>query len=59
MRYLLAAPMFGVIGWLFGQSVLEQTGSDVLAALIFGLTAPMMRDGRAVDLLTLAHEARA
>jgi len=45
MRYLLAAPMFGTIGWLFGQSVLEQTGSDVLAALIFGLTVAVMQWG--------------
>jgi hypothetical protein len=42
MKYLAGATLFGTIGWLFGQSVLERTGSDVLAALIFGLTVAAM-----------------
>jgi hypothetical protein len=45
MKYLLAAPLYGLFGYLVAQSALERTGCDVLAALLFGLTVALMHWG--------------
>ena len=45
MRFVAGAALFGTVGWLAGTAVLERTGSDVLAALIFGLTVAVMQWG--------------
>jgi len=37
----------------------KYSAAAILGWCVIRVTAPMMRDGRAVDLLTLAHEARA
>ena len=45
MRFVAGAALFGAVGWLAGTAALERTGSDVLAALGFGLTVAVMQWG--------------
>ena len=42
VKYLAAATLFGMFGWLVGASVLDATGSDALAGLCFGCTVAVM-----------------
>jgi hypothetical protein len=42
MRYIAGSLLFGLWGWLVSMTILEETGSVVLAALSFGLTVAGM-----------------
>ena len=43
--FFASTVFFGMLGWLAGTAALEHTGSDALAALIFGLTVAVMQWG--------------
>lgn len=42
MRFIAAGTLFGMVGWLVSQAVLERSGCEVLAALMFGLTVSLI-----------------
>lgn len=42
MTYLLRGTAFGTVGWLVVLTVLERTGSEVLAALCAGGTCALL-----------------
>jgi len=42
VRLIAAGTMFGMWGWLASMAVLQETGSDALAGLSFGLVVALI-----------------